>query len=275
MSVQLANGFGPADVASGAFWTPQRRTVEPRLSEWETAFFGSRMGAIVRLDEAGPDSAGEVRAQDLQTAVAKARTDGFAHLIFRAAGNDVQAIWAAEAAGLRLVDVGVDSTFTFATTPRPALDRRLPIRSGRLEDVPSLRELTVGAFTHTRFAVDPFFSTEQVTAFYQEWATNLFTGLADAVLVYEIDGQVAGFISCAMKGDEGRIPLVATAAAHRGRGVGRALVSAALDWFASAGARRAHVKTQATNYSALALYHRSGFCISNTEVTFSLTLEPR
>ena len=37
----------------------------------------------------------------------------------------------------------------------------------------------------------------------------------------------------------------------------------------------AHVKTQAHNYPALALYHRAGYVVSKTELTFSVTLIPQ
>jgi ribosomal protein S18 acetylase RimI-like enzyme len=77
-----------------------------------------------------------------------------------------------------------------------------------------------------------------------------------------------------MSGDEGRIPLIATQAGYRRRGVGQGLVSAALRWFAEAGARVAHVKTQSVNYPALALYHRAGFAVNKSELTFSVTLSP-
>jgi ribosomal protein S18 acetylase RimI-like enzyme len=50
------------------------------------------------------------------------------------------------------------------------------------------------------------------------------------------------------------------------------LVSAGLKWFRGAGCRVVHVKTQAHNYRALALYHRSGFTVSKVELTFSIGL---
>jgi hypothetical protein len=36
----------------------------------------------------------------------------------------------------------------------------------------------------------------------------------------------------------------------------------------------ARVKTQAHNYQALALYHRAGFAVSQTELTFSTAPSP-
>jgi ribosomal protein S18 acetylase RimI-like enzyme len=92
------------------------------------------------------------------------------------------------------------------------------------------------------------------------------------VLLCDVDGEVAGFVSCAVDGDRGRIPLVAASAAHRRRGVGRALVEGALAWFHAEGMREAYVKTQAANTPAVNLYERAGFVLDRCELTFSISL---
>jgi ribosomal protein S18 acetylase RimI-like enzyme len=150
----------------------------------------------------------------------------------------------------------------------------VPIRDARGDDVSVLRELAADSFRLSRFSADPFFSAEQVRDFHREWVTNLCSGLAQAVLVCELDGELAGFISCALSDREGRIPLIATSAEHRRRGVASGLVGAALRWFADVGATVVHVKTQSINYPALALYHRAGFTVSTSELTFSTILSP-
>ncbi|MGH2350965.1 MAG: GNAT family N-acetyltransferase [Chloroflexota bacterium] len=268
----IATSSATASPPSAARWTALRRL------DWDTAFFGATMGAIVRVgepDAASPQEQAEALERDLATALADARAGGYAHVIFRASADDLPAVWAAEDAGLRLVDVGVDSTIRLDRTavPQPAGGSApLAIRAATDNDVPALRDLAGSAFVLSRFSADPFFSPEQVMAFHRQWVANLCQGLADAVLVCEVEGRLAGFVSCARTGDEGRIPLIATDARFRRRGIGRTLVDAALLWFATAGAGVAHVKTQAHNYPALALYHRAGFTVSKTELTFSAAL---
>jgi len=210
---------------------------------------------------------------DIRAALTQAQARRYQHLIVRVPAEDLPSIWAVEQAGFRLVDLGVDSTFTFTATPLPA-PPSIDIRPARSADLSTMRELAADAFRLSRFSADPFFSVEQVKDFHREWVKNLYDGLAQAVLVCELDGVLAGFVSCAMSGDEGRIPLIATQHGYRRRGVGRGLVSAALGWFAAASARVAHVKTQSVNYPALALYHRAGFAISKSELTFSINVRP-
>jgi len=244
------------------------------LLEWDTNFFGAAMGEIrlAHVDASGRSSVGaESLHIELQALLAQAAAEGYRHLIFRIPADRHAVIWAAERAGFRLVDVGLDSTFSFPSASIPEPPPMLPVRAARPDDLPRLKEISGDAFAQSRFTADPFFSDEQTRAFYERWIANLAGGLAQAVLVCDLAGEVAGFVSCALKAEEGRIPLIATAATRRHHGIGRGLVSAALQWFAGAGAQVVRVKTQASNYAALALYHRAGFTVSSAELTFSIT----
>jgi ribosomal protein S18 acetylase RimI-like enzyme len=268
MSVQLPTAT--PDLTSGTAPTVSIPTVALHRLDWDTAFFGELMGTVQLVDASMSEpSAARTRQveDDLQNVLVQAAREGYAHLTLKIPANDHPAVWAAEQAGFRLVDVGLDSSFVVGSTPLPE-PPALPIRPARADDVHDLAELSADAFLLSRFWADPFFSPEQAREFHREWLRNLCGGLADQVLVCEIDGTVAGFISCAVKGGQGRIPLIATKAGYRRRGLGRSLVSAALHWFASAGAETVYVKTQAQNYPALALYHRAGFTVAQSELTF-------
>jgi ribosomal protein S18 acetylase RimI-like enzyme len=248
-----------------------------RRLDWDTAFFGATMGVITLLSDATPREP-EARAvafeQALRRVLGEAKQAGYAHVIFRVPAGDLAPAWAAERAGLRLVDIGLDSSIDLGGAALPPAAASATVRPAAENDLPALQELAAGAFVLSRFSADPFFSAAQVAAFHRQWMTNLYRGLADAVLVCEVEGQLAGFVSCAVSNGEGRIPLIATDPSFRRRGVGRALLGAALRWFAGAGASVVHVKTQAHNYPALALYHRAGFTVTKTELTFSAMLAP-
>jgi ribosomal protein S18 acetylase RimI-like enzyme len=244
--------------------------------DWDTAFFGARFGTVERMSAFDSGARSEhsvaVDERELRLLLAQARAERYAHLIFRAASDDYLSIWAAEHAGLRLVDVGIDSSRELRKRALPSEPTAIQVRPAAANDEPVLQDLAGGAFTLSRFAADPFFTPAEVREFHRTWVANLCRGLAQCVLVCEIDKSVVGFVSCAVTADEGRIPLIATASAYRGRGIGFALVAAALRWFASADCRVVHVKTQAHNFGALALYHRAGFTTSHVELTFSIAL---
>jgi ribosomal protein S18 acetylase RimI-like enzyme len=267
-------------------WELRGRAVEVRPLEWETNFFGARMGALVAvggdagagvlgtLERGSLSAQADALAHELRGALREAELDGYRHLTFRVAAEDLPAIWAAGRAGLRLMDVALDLGYDFRQTPvqSPHAEDRV-LRVGVTADIPALHAMTTGAFTLTRFGVDPFFTQSQVDSFYATWATNLFSGLADVVLVAEVEGRLAGFVSCKLNHScEGRIPLVATSTEFQRRGIARDLVAAALAWFGDAGCRVAYVKTQAANYPAVTLYERAGFTVRQSELTFTTTL---
>jgi ribosomal protein S18 acetylase RimI-like enzyme len=245
------------------------RSLEVHGLDFDTRLFGARLGSIART------GAADVHAPELRATLNGARRDGFAHLIFRVSAEDLSSIWAAEQAGLKLVDIGVDSTFDLRRTALPEQPATPLVRRARAEDMAPLQDLAASAFVRSRFVVDPFFSPEANVKLHREWVKNLFGGLAQAIFVCEIDGQVAGFVSNSVNATEARIPLIATNANFRRMGIGKALVAAAVNWSAQQGVPVAHVKTQAHNYPALALYHRAGYVVTKTELTFSVTLNPQ
>jgi ribosomal protein S18 acetylase RimI-like enzyme len=246
-----------------------------RQLDWDTNFFGARMGAIVLKSgsrstvNSDTESEANFLERQLLSVLRGADIEGFAHVILRVAAEDLPLVWAAERSGLRLVDIAVDSSFSLESAALPDPDPAVIIRPANRDDVPRLREIAGQAFVFSRFAADPFFSSAHVVAFYEQWITNLCAGLAEVVLVCEEDRRVIGFVSCALDNQDGRIPLIAADASVRRRGMGRELTVAALRWFLREGASIVRVKTQATNYPALALYHRAGFLVCRTELTFS------
>ncbi len=261
-----------AERSAIAIEDPALGRVAMRRLDWDSDFFGGRFGAVDPIHlVAGSDRAAAAGAL-LGALLSKARDDGYEHLIFRVAGDDSAAVQGAERAGFRLVDVGVDFVYRFDYDVRRPRPTPPGVRTWREGDVEALQDMAGTVFTFSRFQADPHFTTTQVQAFHRQWIANLCHGLAREVLVYEAGNGPAGFVSCAVDGDQGRIPLIASAATHRRRGVGRALVDGALDWFRAAGAREVYVKTQASNVPAVNLYERAGFVLGRCELTFSCSL---
>lgn len=242
--------------------------------EWDTQFFGKRIGKITRVDVApnAPDTTAAV-ATLLEQLLDYARAEGYAYVTYRLPAGDLAKIWGAESVGLRLVDEIVDHTVTLTDPHRPRLTAKYPARIVSENDIPALQRIAGHAFTYTRFAVDPFFSADANRVFHEAWIANLVRGLAQAVLAVDVGGQTVGFVACAGDRSEGRIPLIGVDASTRGQGIGESLIASALDWFASAQFDHVHIRTQVTNTPALALYAKAGFRITSAEVTLSTVLE--
>jgi ribosomal-protein-alanine N-acetyltransferase len=77
----------------------------------------------------------------------------------------------------------------------------------------------------------------------------------------ELDGQVAGILIGRVAADEFEILNLAVAIESRRRGIATQLVTAALEYSRTSGARQAYLEVRASNEGATALYARLGFRI--------------
>ena len=72
-------------------------------------------------------------------------------------------------------------------------------------------------------------------------------------------GALAGWVVMSAIGAEADVMTIATTEAARGRGVGRSLLTAGLDWAARQGAEVVHLEVADGNDAALGLYRSLGF----------------
>jgi len=154
------------------------------------------------------------------------------------------------------------------------------IRPFEARDLPALQRIARTRHRDTRFFFDGNFSPQRCEDLYERWITNSCQGYAQAVFVAQPRGtsvegvaqgnDCTGYITCHWEGPEkaGRIGLFAVDAASTGRGVGRALVQAAVDWFALQGQLRVSVVTQGRNVAAIRLYERCGFSTARVELFY-------
>ena len=226
---------------------------------WDTAFFGVPVARIERT---------RIPEKEMEAIVGECRQAGVRVLYFLAASDDDASVRAAESNGFRMVDVRM--TFERSGPVVPAAAPSFVLRDHCASDLAILRAIARKAFGDSRYYHDPRFPRERCDALYEEWITLDCKGRAERVLVAEGPAGVAGFLTCHFPGgaEVGRIGLVGIAEAARGVGVGRALVQAALEWFAAAGARRVAVVTQARNAAAQRLYQRAGFATRGVEIWF-------
>lgn len=81
----------------------------------------------------------------------------------------------------------------------------------------------------------------------------------ERALVYEEAGEVAGFLVYACVVDEGTIGNIAVDPARRGKGIGRALLLAAIEAMRREGMRKCLLEVRESNVGARGLYDALGF----------------
>ena len=100
----------------------------------------------------------------------------------------------------------------------------------------------------------------------------------DRVLVADLDGAIVGLAALKLERWNRRAVLwhCYVASGQRGRGVGRALIDAALDAAHTLGARCLWLETQTVNYPAIGFYERVGFrcCGLDTTLYDPATIAP-
>jgi dTDP-4-amino-4,6-dideoxy-D-galactose acyltransferase len=194
-------------------------------------------------------------------------------LYFRATFDDPGTVRCAEDGGFRLVDGRV--TAAIAAAPLTPSDRAenppgVVIRPAVSADVDALRSLASDAYRTTRFYFDPHFPRAKCGLLYEEWIDASCNGYADEVLVADIDGTPVGYITCHLPTGEraARMGLINVASQARRRGIGRALIRHALDWFAQRQVAQMVGVTQARNVAVQAFNDRCGFVTQSFELWY-------
>lgn len=217
--------------------------------DWDSAFFGFPIAQVTahRLDE-----------QALDAAVEACRARGIRCAYLLLDGDDAHGSELAQAAGFVLRDVR--TTLERCVEPADAARPAAPgVASAGPQQHAALEAVARAAFEQTRFTADPGFAPERCRDLYAAFLRRGLGGAPERIVL--ADPAARGFVACRLDAVErtGAIELIAVAAEGRGRGLGGALVDAALGAFAAAGLHRATVVTQAANVASQRMYQRAGF----------------
>ncbi|MGN6034492.1 GNAT family N-acetyltransferase [Brevibacterium casei] len=122
----------------------------------------------------------------------------------------------------------------------------------------SVRELPWWELSEVAAADERIFGATAWTLPYY-WAVAAQPGTAMFVARDESTGDLAGWVVMSAVGSEADVMTIATTEATRGRGVGRTLLLAGIDWADEAGAGLIHLEVADGNAPALGLYRSLGF----------------
>jgi len=227
--------------------------------EWDSQFFQRRIGTVQtrQLSESALDEIEQwCKAESIDC------------LYFLADFENPETIRLAENNSFRLVDMRVTLVSNLALAPKAA-HSTAAIRMSQQSDIPALKEVARSSHGASRFYFDQNFPRNHCDALYETWIERSCSGFADAVLVPEVNGMPAGYLSCRLMPDgTGNIGLVGLAAEVRGRDIGADLLLAAHSWFMQKGVEQVTVVTQGRNVAAQRLYQRCGYCTQSLHVWY-------
>lgn len=158
-------------------------------------------------------------------------------------------------------------------------DSPVTLRPYRESDLPTLRQITVESFGGV--SLDQ--TLEQRLGVWNErdWKARKADHIDDDVLqhadgcfVADRDGEILGYITVRLDAlnSKGRIPNLAVVESARGLGLGRRLITHALDYMRSNGMKVAQIETMASNAVGQHLYPSCGFEEMARQVHFAMKL---
>lgn len=225
--------------------------------EWDTGFFGRKIGILKRLPS------GRRPLQALLRAVEDAGEEGFRYIIYKMDSVDAGNIRLLEGAGFYLTDIGV--TWECGTEGGK---RRAGVVAATDDDIGDLKKMARGLFAFSRFYHDPFFKKSEGERLFKAWVENSVRGkAADAVLWVRGAGFIVLRKASARRGE---ITLIGVVKGMRGKGVGRALVDAGLEWLKRNGIKTVRVRTPLVNSEGMNFYSSLGFRVAGSDVVMAI-----
>jgi ribosomal protein S18 acetylase RimI-like enzyme len=193
----------------------------------------------------------------------------YGHLAVRVLEEEHAASAALEEAGFARRDTLVDWWLDVGAGLQLAEKAAVPVREATPADAPRLARAMEGAFSglEDRFVRDPGLPLDRARTCLENWFTSSLKGFADATLVAEIDGEIAGCCTVdlgarsaeALGERVGDFPIVAVNERARRRGVYLALLHEAVRRMREAGCRRATMTGFVHNHAAIGAWARAGF----------------
>lgn len=246
---------------------------------WDTRHFGIEMAKIRYLIvNADYSNTFEVKSALLSYLLMKC-SKKFHHLSIRVHTEDVSSIHSLENAGFRLMDTTVTYSFDFRKDQIVRLENECYVRKFRKNEIDKLANIATecyeeGRVATDRFHADPSLPSEKSDDLYVKWIVNSCKGLADTVLVAEVDGVPVGFITCKVYRQLseklgvrlGTMVISGVSPSCRGRGAYTSMFNTGLRWLAER-VNIVEVGTQISNYVVQKVWNRLGFKLIRSQYT--------
>jgi ribosomal protein S18 acetylase RimI-like enzyme len=270
--------FGQPRTSAWVAWRRRPREaiglVLMRPHVWHSQVFGRSMGRIGHLiNYVEPTTVGPAL---LEAVGADARAAGIEQLTCRVDGQDWPNLHLLESQGFRCVDCSLKLAHRLDDFPAAVAEDApdgIEVRPFDLPDLDALQQIAARSHAHNHFYNDPQLARDRVSALFQEWVHHCAQGAAAFILVAaDADSRIVGFVTVLSNTalarvvgvSVGIIDYIVVDRDHAGRGIGRALLRAALRSLA-----REHqwveLRASEDNYRAVAFYSAAGFQIIGSD----------
>ncbi len=156
------------------------------------------------------------------------------------------------------------------------------VRKFRPEDLDRIKEITVICFEGVSIDhnIEKTFGQFSETDWKARKAAHMDDDVAanaDGIFVWEEEGDVVGYITTRIFRDAliGQIPNISVLPGHQGKGIGKALMKAALDYFEEQGMKVAKIETLDQNDIGRSFYPSAGFKEVARQIHYAMPLSDR
>ena len=193
--------------------------------------------------------------------------------VLRTDTRNISLIQGIENCGYRLMDTLV---FYRVNLPLPILsndDKGVTFRIANHRDTESILKVAAEAFTgyFGHYHADPRLEKSKCDEGYVDWARKCLTdkSAAEAVLIVEYYGELAGFVTLKLVGEsDSEIVVGGISRKFQGRGYYRRLLEESCRWFANQNRETTTVSTQIINMPVQRVWQKLGFEIHHSVYTF-------
>lgn len=224
------------------FYNNNELQLEISEDKYNSEVFGMKMGNIhFHMDPV-----------ELKFVLKKAKEQGFDHLSTKIDTGAKTLIHLLEQNQFLLMDTLVTYKFDFSKKTLKEMNHNCLLRDCIESDLSEVKNFTSKAFKIDRFHSDKTLEKSKSDLYYSKWFENSFNGLADRVIVGEIDGDPVGFTAWKLTkmNDEtktARLVLSAVSDNSRGKRVYTSMIHEGLKWLEGK-ADYVLVGTQIDNY---------------------------
>jgi ribosomal protein S18 acetylase RimI-like enzyme len=248
---------------------------------WDTKYFGMQMARMPHLIVSnGYPQAFELKCELITRILSECHKENIRHISARVAKEDTSSIHALESKGFRLMDVIITGSVDLRNREITQTENRWPVREFNSNDIPKLVDIAIKSFGEQpiakhRFHADPFLPQEKSNYLYVQWLLSSCKGLADTVLVAEMNETPVGFIACKVERQLsekigirlGVVFLTAVTPSARQKGVYPSMLNAALNWF-SGKVDIVETGAEVSNYAVQRGWNKLGFKVVRSQCTF-------
>ena len=181
--------------------------------------------------------------------------------------EDISSIKHLEKLGFNLIDTNIQLVRKASVIEIDTVGARFATSN----DEKAVREIAGFSFLQSRFHLDQKIPGKIADNLKREWAGNFFQKKrGDWMIVSEIDGKVVSFLQLLKKNETTIvIDLIAVAPGYQGRGIGKSMISYAINNCLE-GNSNVIVGTQIANTNSLKTYNNLGFITSSAQYVFHL-----